>query len=87
MASGNNVSGRSGNAADKTPHVYSSAESSRELAERRFASFDAEPSSSSGNTHHVSSQAANATVTREQHKTRINNELTQIMAPFNGQHA
>ncbi|KAI8266096.1 hypothetical protein K4K58_010402 [Colletotrichum sp. SAR11_239] len=87
MASGNNISDRSGNAADKPPHVYSSAESSRELAERRFASFDAQPSSQNGNMYHISGQSTNTTVLRKQHEKRIKDELTKIMAPFNGQNA
>ncbi|KAI8296810.1 hypothetical protein K4K56_000082 [Colletotrichum sp. SAR 10_98] len=87
MASGSNVSGRSGNAADKPPHVYSSAESSRELAERRFASFDAQPSSQNGNMYHICGQSTNTAVLRKQHETRTKDEVTNIMAPFDGQNA
>ncbi|KAL0941600.1 uncharacterized protein CTRU02_204363 [Colletotrichum truncatum] len=82
-----NKSGQSayyGNTAVRPPHVYSSSESQRTLAQRRLSMYQGQPPSQDGNMYRVSTQSTNVHAISEQHRARIEDELARIMAQAGG---
>ncbi|KAF4908534.1 hypothetical protein CGCF415_v006564 [Colletotrichum fructicola] len=73
-----------GNAASKSSHKHSSAESQSTLARRRISTYDNQPAARDSNMYRVAYQGTSASESQAQHRARIEAELARITAQSRG---